>query len=323
MEASQTANQMYSYDMLFYGTPLDTWVQDAHRHNCEIGKWEYAPLKKGAFGYDNLAVSIGYALSNYVYDDDAETTYILADLIHQGWCMNYVFWRDHKPYAGSTQYIAPYNPLGDERRNMCAETEFYFLDREEQDKDFNIADLLYEKIEEWMTDRCVSNCHSSRIRSSGSGTSFLSHPPNIASNPQSDGMMWDTTKSRAASSTHSGLEAEEEEPGRILEDDAGLFDSDSNSEGGSNSTTPILDAKPQEDPRMQNLIAVIQELKERISVLENDMKVCNTCEFCDNIDSLYTCISCTSKVCLSCSRRIHTKSHKGEPICEVICHNCD
>lgn len=168
MEAIQTANGMYNYSQEFYGVPLDTWVQNTHKYNCEANKWDYRPLKKGAFGYDNLAVSIGNALSKYEpdreYSDAIYTSlykvprmiylrhpskiYWLCHYIHEGWSMNYIYWRDNSPEKSTEyKYYAPFNPINDERRNHCAVTEFVWLSKEEMDKDEIIAEFLHDEIE--------------------------------------------------------------------------------------------------------------------------------------------------------------------------------
>ena len=143
MEPVNTANNMFEYEQLFFGIPLDTWVQETHKHNCESNGWKHYPLRKGCFGYDNLAISIGLALTNYVADKEE-----LAKKIHEGWCINYIFWRDEKPHETSTdyKYIKPYTPLNDERRNLCAQTDFVSLEKEEQDKDYIIAEFILEQV---------------------------------------------------------------------------------------------------------------------------------------------------------------------------------
>jgi hypothetical protein len=139
MEAVRTANSMFEYKKEFFGIPLDTWVQETHKYHGEKYGWKHYPLKKGSFGYDNLAVSIGYALTRYVPDKEE-----LAKNIHKGWCMNYIYWRDEKPQETNPddKYIAPYTPLNDERRNLCAQTDFFSLEKEEQDKDYIIAEFI-------------------------------------------------------------------------------------------------------------------------------------------------------------------------------------
>ena len=148
MEAIATANNLFQYNQEFYGIPLDTWTQDAHKYNCDKNNWDYFPLKKGCFGYDNLAVSIGFALSLYVYDEhDHDQTLLVADWVHQGWVKNYTYWRDNCPQDNPVyRYIPPFYPLNDERRNTCAITPFHYLDKEEREKDIVLAAFIISKI---------------------------------------------------------------------------------------------------------------------------------------------------------------------------------
>lgn len=149
MEAIQTANKMFNYEQEINGFTIDTWVKNAHKSNCGANNWTYIQLKKGSFGYDNLAVSIGYTLQNFVFSKLSDDKIIdtLAVLIHQGWCINYIYWRDNEPQLDKTfKYISPYNKLGDTRRNTCAVTDFYLLDKVEKDKDYIIANFLYNAI---------------------------------------------------------------------------------------------------------------------------------------------------------------------------------
>jgi hypothetical protein len=148
MEPLNTANNMFKYDHKFIDTPLDVWVQEAHKYNCEKNNWKHFPLKRGSFGYDNLAVSLGCVLEYYISNDCIlPTSEYIASLVHEGWCKNYIYWRDNNPQNSSVyKYIAPYNSLGDERRNLCSQTPFEMLDKDEQDKDYIIANFIYEKL---------------------------------------------------------------------------------------------------------------------------------------------------------------------------------
>ena len=67
MEAIQTANKMFNYEQEIHGFTIDTWVKNAHKYNSDSHKWTHIQLKKGSFGYDNLAVSIGYTLQNFIF----------------------------------------------------------------------------------------------------------------------------------------------------------------------------------------------------------------------------------------------------------------
>lgn len=148
MEPIHTANNMFKYDQKFMDIPLDTWVQEANKYNCEKNNWKHLPLKKGSFGYDNLAVSLGYVLNYYISKGYILPKYkYIASLVHEGWCKNYIYWRDNKPQNSTIyKYIAPYNPLGDDRRNLCSQTNFEMLDKDEQEKDYIIATFLYNKL---------------------------------------------------------------------------------------------------------------------------------------------------------------------------------
>jgi len=114
MTATKTANGYYSYSQLYYNEPLDSYIQYAHKVLSEKSGWNYKPLIKGSFGYDNLAISIGHMLEKYT--------------------------PDHNPQL----YISPYTPLGDERRNQCAETCYEMLTEEEKTKDLIIANAVID-----------------------------------------------------------------------------------------------------------------------------------------------------------------------------------
>jgi hypothetical protein len=114
---------------------LDEMVQAVHKKNCEASKWSFSPLKKLSYGYENLAVCIGNYLTKTPLGRIA-----IAEQIHESWIENYIYWRDnmHK----HPEFIPPYTPLGDERRNTCAVTAFKDLPQDEQNKDFVLADIL-------------------------------------------------------------------------------------------------------------------------------------------------------------------------------------
>lgn len=145
MTATHTANSHYSYTQLFYDKPLDSYIQYCHKVLSDKSGWNYIPLKKGSFGYDNLAVSIGYMLDHYTKN---QCKTVCASYVHKGWCINYIYWRDYNPGENNPiLYIKPYTPLGDERRNKCAETSYEFLPKDEQDKDLIIVDAVIEFME--------------------------------------------------------------------------------------------------------------------------------------------------------------------------------
>ena len=128
----------YSYDASYNGTTktLDQWVQACHKINCQENGWAFNPLKKGAFGYDNIAVCLVHFFTLASHNPNA-TEDELADAIHRGWCENYLYWRENKPWlpTKTSLYTKAAKPLGDAQRNMCAETKYQDLPKEEKDKD--------------------------------------------------------------------------------------------------------------------------------------------------------------------------------------------
>lgn len=149
LEAIRSANGEYDYDTKLYYMTLNDWVQEAHKINCISYNWNFSPLKRGNFGYDNLIVSIGYTLINCkkFTEENIET---VACMIHEGWIINYTYWRDNEPWLNNPvyKYIRPFVSLGDERRNTCAKLDYNQLSPEEKDKDRILAKFLIKKINE-------------------------------------------------------------------------------------------------------------------------------------------------------------------------------
>ena len=146
--ATETANQKYQYNQTFYGRTLDDWVQLVHKNNATVNNWKYFPLKKGAFGYDNLVISLSYLFtkSGNVLQSQSINNDFLADLVHRGWIENYLYWRDNKPWNSNSNYFKPAQPLGDDRRNLCAKTEYAQLPDEEKVKDKDIANFICKNL---------------------------------------------------------------------------------------------------------------------------------------------------------------------------------
>ena len=140
-----TASGLYGYGDILLSRTVDEWVQVIHKYNCKQNNWNYNPLKKGSYGYDNLVYSLIYAISA-IKEDITDNE--LAVSIHQGWTDNYLYWRDNAPYE-TRSYQKPYKPLGDERRNYCASRAYEDLSQEEKDKDLfltrTIIELYYKK----------------------------------------------------------------------------------------------------------------------------------------------------------------------------------
>ena len=137
--ATQTSNNEFKYEHVFNGKPLSEWVNLVHKEFSIHSGWNYYPLKPGMFGFDNMAMSIGYVLRAFDASEECMTDIKVAELVHDGWVANYTYWREHKP---GHPYIPPAKPLGDERRNLCASTIFKDLPQEEKDKDLIIARFL-------------------------------------------------------------------------------------------------------------------------------------------------------------------------------------
>lgn len=122
----------YNFYLENFKMTREELAQKVHKINCEKQGWDYHPLKVGSFGFDNLIMSIGYKLR----DNNGPVS------IHSGWSANYIYWTDSKPYEGKYNYIAPFNPLGDERRTKLSQTKYDDLDEEEKQKDIIIDEAV-------------------------------------------------------------------------------------------------------------------------------------------------------------------------------------
>lgn len=142
----QTANKQYNYNTIIHGKPLYEWINLAHENNCKIYGWNCKPLSEGCFGYDNLAMSLMYAfeyINNNLDVIDNININNIASQIHEGWCCNYIFWRDNDILP--PRYL-PRKSLGDARRNNCAITKFENLPLDEQQKDIVIAEFIKNEL---------------------------------------------------------------------------------------------------------------------------------------------------------------------------------
>ena len=136
---TSTANNLYTFDTEYAGKPMKEWVTAAHKDMSLKSGWKYFPLSPGTFGYDNQAHSLGHVFDNY---EDGMNRDQIACLVHEGWCINYLFWRDHKPWLKDKSYKAPSKPLNDKRRNECTAQTYDQLPQDEKDKDLMIADYI-------------------------------------------------------------------------------------------------------------------------------------------------------------------------------------
>lgn len=131
-----TANGVFKYDHPFNTIPLRDWVQAVNNHmSCTYG-WKPSALQPGAFGYDNMCMSIGRLFQNLTFDVE-----IASAIVHEAWIENYTYWVTHKPWKGG-EYKKPKNALGDERRERCAATKYADLPEDEKDKDRIISKYI-------------------------------------------------------------------------------------------------------------------------------------------------------------------------------------
>ena len=144
-----TANGAICYLSQIFGKYLDDWVQMAHKYNCEKNGWKHMLSIPGSFGYDNLVISLYHVISNNNFDKNLikeKTVEELSSLVHDGWSINYIYWRDNKPFINNTQYKPPFKALGDDQRNLCAITKYEDLPEEEKEKDRIIARFILENV---------------------------------------------------------------------------------------------------------------------------------------------------------------------------------
>jgi hypothetical protein len=104
--------------------------------------WTATKLTPGTYGYDNLVVCL-YRVCEVLNREITICIEQLANLVHEAWIANYVYWRDNKLLDC---YRKPYNVLGDEKRDILATTKFEDLDEEERHKDIVIAQFLLLQI---------------------------------------------------------------------------------------------------------------------------------------------------------------------------------
>jgi len=140
--ATESACGKISYDSELFHLTMDGWVQAVHRNNALALGWTKSfPLKRGAYGYDNLVLCI----HDIFHSDIGRLEEDLADMVHESWIRNYVFWRDNKPWETSPHYGKPFKDLGDVDREKSANTKYCDLSEEEKEKDRIIVRFLVEK----------------------------------------------------------------------------------------------------------------------------------------------------------------------------------
>jgi len=140
----KTANGKYTYNKVYYDKPLYKWISEVHIHLSLLYGWNYYRLKPGAYGYDNLAHSLSWV---FIKCDGSEDLDTIADFIHRGWVVNYLYWKKNEPWKTNKEYIKPANELGDKRRDNCAKTLYINLPDDEKKKNIDIAKYIIKNIE--------------------------------------------------------------------------------------------------------------------------------------------------------------------------------
>lgn len=141
-----TANGKYKYNdkLPIKNIPIDHVVQSCHKYNSLACNWKIIQLNPGTYGYDNLIMSIMTVIDEIIKDnqiiysklDDLE---YISSLVHYGWSLNYIYWRDEEPYLKSKLYKKPVKPFNDPRRNKLSLTLYDQLPEEEKKQNQNIA----------------------------------------------------------------------------------------------------------------------------------------------------------------------------------------
>ncbi len=135
----QTATSSYKFDDQFHSMTLEMLVYLTHREVSKQLHWKYLPLKKGSFGYDTFAESIGRLLST----PNVKSIEQGASIVHDAWSFNYKWWRDCKPWSLLEDlYSKPTKPLGDKRRNKLAELSYERLPENEKETNRIFAKYL-------------------------------------------------------------------------------------------------------------------------------------------------------------------------------------
>lgn len=146
----KTANGQYDDNDEYVGLKLSEWAQRCHKHLSQHSGWYYSPLQQGQFGYDNMLVSVGHCLENMDFETGGFTAGDLAPLVHDGWCLNFRYWCDNKPWttgAGGV-FKKPKKTLNDKRRDECLRTEYTDLPDDEKDKDLIVAEEIISILNE-------------------------------------------------------------------------------------------------------------------------------------------------------------------------------
>lgn len=135
-----TATGDFNYYDLFYGERLDDLIFYVHKKLSEKLHWKYTPLKRGSFGYDSIACSIGFLLSN-----KSNNIRDCAEIVHNSWVSNYLFWSKIKPYELLPEYyLHPTKSLNDKRRKKLSKITYNNLPEKEKETNRIIVKILFD-----------------------------------------------------------------------------------------------------------------------------------------------------------------------------------
>lgn len=140
---TKTATNDFHYGKNFYGKTLDELVDYVHKKTSQQLHWKYKKLKRGSFGYDSFAMSIGFSLMNI-----SSNIKDGASIIHSAWIRNYLFWTYVKPYEIlPNHYIKPSKPIDDKRRKNLAKKSYEELENNEKQINELIFIILYDYLD--------------------------------------------------------------------------------------------------------------------------------------------------------------------------------
>lgn len=138
---SQSANGDYKYLAIYSYKTLHDMVNMVHKYICEINAWSHKSLKRGSYGYDNLVLCLG---DFFKLHEKKHTKIEIAEIVHNAWVRNYIYWRDNRPWENKTvMYKKPFKPINDDHRNSCT-VKYDLLPQFEKDKILELVNIFKE-----------------------------------------------------------------------------------------------------------------------------------------------------------------------------------
>lgn len=150
VRALTTANGRHLYDL------YHKLAEEAHEYlSMSEGKRvvNFRNFVPGHFGYDSMVTSVAWValtkrtLAELNLAEREITVEEAADLVHQGWTENYLYWRDQEPFLQARGYGRPRTgTLGDPDRDRRAASTFAELSPDEQETDRVLARFLLKRL---------------------------------------------------------------------------------------------------------------------------------------------------------------------------------